>query len=186
MSSLHGDINKIIKDNTGLIYFELNKFHLVNDPEAISIAYEALFNAICTFDDSKVAKLSTYATVCIYNALGSYLRTINRQRQIEEVSYHNELEDGSTFETLLGECTVEECVIKDETKSTVTTAVNMSYKMLDNPKHKEIVIMWIKSEYTISTTDIAKETGVSQSYVSQVLNKFKYSLRKRLEGYVNA
>lgn len=93
-------IDDKIRDNVGLIFTQLNKFKLAKDPEAESIGYEALYNAILTYDQSKKVQFSTYASVCIYNALGSYVRTQNKQRQLEVISYNNIAfsEDGTDHE----------------------------------------------------------------------------------------
>ena len=97
---MQDDINDKIASNVGLIFKQLNKFNLAEDPEAESIGYEALYNAILTYDQSKSVQFSTYASVCIYNALGSYVRTQNKQRQLEVISYNNVAytEDGTDHE----------------------------------------------------------------------------------------
>ena len=82
------EIDYLILRHKGLAYKQLHRFHLVNDHEAISIAYWALYKALTTFKESERTLISTYATCCIYNALGDYVRTLHRKRQIEEVSYN--------------------------------------------------------------------------------------------------
>ena len=97
---MQDDINAMIAKHSGLIFNQLKKFNLAKDPEAESIGYEALYNAILTYDQSKNVQFSTYASVCIYNALGSYVRTQNKQRQLEVISYNNVAysEDGTDHE----------------------------------------------------------------------------------------
>ena len=83
------DMNSLIKDNLGLVYKQIARLKLFDDPEAESIGYEALWTAAKTFDESKGYKFSTYAMCCIYNALGSYIRTLNKKSRIETISYDN-------------------------------------------------------------------------------------------------
>lgn len=181
-------IDDKIRDNVGLIFTQLNKFKLAKDPEAESIGYEALYNAILTYDQSKKVQFSTYASVCIYNALGSYVRTQNKQRQLEVISYNNIAfsEDGTDhefvdfFEAPTG---VEDDYIRNERCMLVRKAVQEQYDKLTNEKHKSILLLWCRSGYSMSSVAIAKEIGVSQSYVSQVINNFKFKLKKRLEEY---
>lgn len=185
---MQDNINDKIADNTGLIFAQLNKFNLAKDPEAESIGYEALYNAILTYDQSRKVQFSTYASVCIYNALGSYVRTLNKQRQLEVVSYNNVAfsDDGTDhefvdfFESPTG---VEEDYIRQERCRLVRQAVKEQYDKLTNEKHKSIILLWCKSGYTMTAVAIAKEVGVSQPYVSQVISNFKFKLRKRLEEY---
>lgn len=72
------DIEAIIRDNIGLVITQLKRLKVTFDPEAESIGYEALYNAALTYDCTKGYKFSTYATCCIYNAVGSYIRTLTR------------------------------------------------------------------------------------------------------------
>lgn len=181
-------IDDKIRDNVGLIFAQLNKFNLAKDPEAESIGYEALYNAILTYDQSKNVQFSTYASVCIYNALGTYVRTLNKQRQLEVISYNNVAysEDGTDHEFVdffEAPTSVEEDYIRAERNQLVRQAVKAQYDKLTNEKHKAIILLWCRSGYSMSSVTIAKEIGVSQSYVSQVISNFKFKLKKRLEEY---
>ena len=185
---MQDDINAKIAKHTGLIFNQIKKFNLAKDPEAESIGYEALYNAILTYDQSKNIKFSTYASVCIYNALGSYIRTQNKQRQLEVVSYNNIAysEDGTDHEFvdfLSTSSDVEQDFMKNELHRIVREEFQKQYDTLTNEKHKVIVSLWHDSEYEASMVSIAKQAGVSQPYVSQVINSFKFNLKKRLEEY---
>lgn len=182
------DINAKIASNTGLIFKQLKKFNLAKDPEAESIGYEALYNAILTYDQSKSVQFSTYASVCIYNALGSYVRTQNKQRQLELISYNNIAysEDGTDHEFVdffEDPSDVERDYIRRELLSMVKTEFQNQYDELTNEKHKLILSIWRDSDYEASMVEIAKQANVSQPYVSQVINGFKFKLKKRLEEY---
>lgn len=185
---MQDDINDKIASNVGLIFKQLNKFNLAKDPEAESIGYEALYNAILTYDQSKSVQFSTYASVCIYNALGSYVRTQNKQRQLEVISYNNVAytEDGTDHEFvdfISAPSDVEQDYMNKELHRLVREEFQKQYDMLTNEKHKSIISLWRDSEYEASMVSIAKQVGVSQPYVSQVINSFKFNLRKRLEEH---
>lgn len=185
---MQDDINTKIASNVGLIFKQLKKFNLAKDPEAESIGYEALYNAVLTYDQSKNIQFSTYASVCIYNALGSYVRTLNKQRQLEIISYNNIAysEDGTDHEFvdfLQTPTDVEKDFMREELFKIVRQEFQAQYDMLTNEKHKLILALWRDSEYEASMVAIAKEAGVSQPYVSQVINSFKFNLRKRLEEH---
>lgn len=185
---MQGDINRLIASNIGLVYKQLNKYHLAKDPEAESIGYEALYNAVLDFDESKGTKLSTLATVYIYNALGSYVRTLNKKRQLEVLSYNNttytdEGESKEFVDFIPAPYTVEELFIRKELNEKVQQAYKEMCDKLSNDKHKQILTKWQESEYTATTVELANEVGVSQPYVSQVINNFKFKLRQRLGEY---
>lgn len=179
-------IDSIIADNVGLIYTQLNKFNLAGDPEAESIGYEALYNAIVNFDESKGNKLSTVATIYIYNALGSYIRSLNNKRVIKTVSYNNiaytdDSEEHEFVDMLSTGEDIEGSYIRYELHKHARKTFNELYDMLTNEKHKAILGIWRDSDFTMNTVDISKQIGVSQSYVSQVINNFKFKMRKKLE-----
>ena len=73
--------------------------------------------------------------------------------------------------------------MKKELHRIVREEFQKQYDTLTNEKHKVIISLWHNSEYEASMVSIAKQAGVSQPYVSQVINSFKFNLRKRLEEY---
>lgn len=185
---MQGDVNTKIASNAGLIFKQLKKFNLAKDPEAESIGYEALYTALLTYDQSKNIQFSTYASVCIYNALGSYVRTLNKRRQLDIISYNNIAysEDGTDHEFvdfLPTSSDVEQDFMKKELHRIVREEFQKQYDALTNKKHQVILSLWRDSEYEASMVSIAKQAGVSQPYVSQVINSFKFNLRKKLEEY---
>lgn len=181
-------INDKIAENTGLIFSQLKNFYLAQDPEAESIGYEALYNAILTYDSSKGTKFSTHATVYIYNALGSYVRALNKKRQLDVMSYNAVAyaEDGMEHEFvdfIAAPSSVEDSFVQNELSEMVKHEIQQLYDELTNAKHKAIVKEWITHEYDVSMSHIAKVVGVSQPYVSQIINSFKHKLKKRMEDY---
>ena len=57
------------------------------------------------------------------------------------------------------------------------------YDSLTNEKHRMLVDKWRDSDYSATTKSLAAEVGVSQPYVSQIINSFKHKLKQRLEEY---
>ena len=183
-------IDDVIRNNIGLIKAQIKRLNLFNDPEAESLGYEALYNAIITYDTTKGYKLSTYATCCIYNALGSYIRTLNKKRQLEVLSYNNiaYCEDGvkhEFIELLTEDSDVEREYLTEELHVMTRRAFAHAYSRLSNAKHKAIIDVWREADFDISNKEVAIKVGVSQPYVNQVLNTFKYNMKKRLEAYYN-
>lgn len=183
---MQGDMNALIQKHLGLVYKQLHKFKLVQDPEAESIAYEALYNAIKNYDSSKGTAISTVATVYIYNALGSYVRSLNKQRQLIVISYNNLLclddsDEHEYLETLADDFDMEKDLVDKDVHRIAMETFDSILNTITNAKHKTIITIWRDSEFTAQTTDIAKQIGVSQSYVSQTLNNFKFRLRTKLE-----
>lgn len=176
----------LIQTHSGLVYSQLHNFKLINDQEAESIAFEALYKAIKNFDESKGNKLSTVATVYVYNALGSYVRTMNSARRIKTISYNNvaftdDNEEHEFIDLIPSKVDIEGEYVHKEIQALAMETFVALYDNLTNEKHKEILDVWRKSEFLATTVEISKIVSVSQSYVSQVINNFKYNLRKKLE-----
>jgi RNA polymerase sporulation-specific sigma factor len=183
---MYDKINDLIAKNTGLIYKQLIKFGLKDDPEAISLGYEALYKALCTFKTEKKIKFSTYASVCIYNALGTYVRSLNKIRRIDTISYNalvNDSEElGEFIRFMPSDDSVEAEVIHRETSEIIAKALQDVQAELMNDTHKKIFEAWSDSGFTATTVDIANKVGISQSYASQILCRIKNLLRKRLKS----
>lgn len=178
------DFNSLIYDNIGLIIVQLKKFYLTTDPEAESLGYEALYNALKTYDATKRVKFSTYATCCIYNALGSYVRTLNRKRQLDVISYNNLVDTKHEFiDFLTSNIDASQNIMRHELFGKINEAYRLSYNELTNDTRKAIIKAWHDSDYKMFNIDIAISINVSQSYVNQVINIFKFKVRKKLEGY---
>lgn len=181
------EIDKIVADNTGLIYKQLYKLHMQNDDDAFSIGLEALANAAVTFDDSKNIRFSTYASVCIYNALGNYLRRINKKHQLEVVSYYEPVagsEDITFIDILSTAPSPTEEYLRKELYAKLWEAFDKICAELPSSVERYIVSSWRESEFTKSQATIAEEAGVSQAHVSRTLSAFKHKLKKELEEYL--
>lgn len=183
------DINKTIRENLGLVYSQLAKFDLLEDQDAESLAYEALHKAICTFKGSKNAKLSTYACCVISNALRGHLRSKNKKRQIQHVSYYEPLnsdgpDDIYLVDTLCSGMSADAGIYTKEFYATLTKALSKIYKDITSPVQRKIFVLWVNSGFKIKQAELVSETGVSQAAVSRTLSSFRYSLSKELEEYL--
>jgi len=179
------EIDCLIKQNIGLMVNILKQYNLFRDPEAESIAFEALWRACKDYDESLGYKRSTLITIYVKRALGSYIRTLNKQRQIETISYNNIAysDDGTDHEfldLLSADESVEQQIMKDIFHQQVMEVYHEVAATLDGKK-KAIIDEWEQSEFEATNKAIADATGVSQPYVNQVVATFKQRLRKRLK-----
>ncbi len=179
------EIDYLIKQNIGLMVNILKQYNLPHDPDAESIGYEALWRACVDYDKTLGYKRSTLITIYVKRALGSYIRTLNKQRQIETISYNNIAysDDGTDHEfldLLSADESVEQQIMKDMFHQQVMEVYHEVAATLDGKK-KAIIDEWEQSEFEATNKAIADATGVSQPYVNQVVATFKQRLRKRLK-----
>lgn len=167
---LTNDCSDLIKANEGLIYYTLNMYNCAFSDEAKSVAYEALWRAIKTYDEEKGASFSTYAVTCMKHALYDMFRIMqevqNAEVPLDDIEYRFFYEE-QFFD--------EANDAKDY--SPLHKAVDEALNRLSGKKHK-IAKLWLGSD--MSVTALAKEVPCSQSYASQTIAEFKAMLRKDL------
>ena len=175
-------VEELIKLNKGLIWEQLKKFGLVRDPEALSIGYEALYKAIMTFNTSRSNKFSTYATVCIYNSLGSYVRSLNTIINKNTISYDVPVDDKGTvhldsFESTL---TADGRLLEEAGVEEIMQCVEQCIAEVNNKTQRNILKYWRDSMFKATHREIAAKFKCSQSYVSQTINRFRCNLKNKL------
>lgn len=158
----------LIKKHEGLIYYTLDLLNCSYSDEAKAVAYEALWRAIKTYDKTKGAMFSSYAIVCIRNAIFDLFR---KWKEIRHAEVPLEDHPNLAYEQL------EPSEHQDD--PVVQRAVD---EVLNNfsPTRRSVAELWLKSN--MSTTAIAQEAGCSQSYASQTLKEFKVAVKKELRN----
>lgn len=177
------NIDKMISENTGLVYAQLNRFGFRDDQDAESAAYGALHKAAITYKPDKGVEFSTYATCCIYNALAGRLRSIKSQQSVEVVSLSDPVgfEEGNAtrLDKICVDNSVESTFINKEKSILLWQAINNAKDRLSGTSAK-VIECWMQSDFTAKQKELASETGVSQSYISTALGQFKRYLREEL------
>ena len=181
------DINDKIAANVGLVYSQLKRFELTHDQDAESFAYEALYRAVITYDETAGAAFSTYAVCVISNALRKHLRTLNKKRQLDVVSYYTPLsvdEDGGYLLDTIGYAEDTESVVLNRYLQDVTMKVFDEVYEASSNLHRKIVDMFYRADEPMTQQNIATAAGVTQATVSKVISSFKHKLHVRLEEYL--
>jgi len=174
------DVNETIRKNKGLVYKQLHKFSLVDDADANSYGFEALYRAIETYKPESGVKFSTYASVCIYNALGCYVRKLKNKRQIVTVSYNKVTEEGVEFSAFISsKSSVEDDAMNRMRLEAVYRAMRKLKETYTDTK-LDVFNLWYDSEFTISSVDIAKTLGISQPYAYRLLSYIRADIKKEI------
>lgn len=176
-------IEKVIEDNMGLVYMQLHRFQLAYNEDAISYAMEALFKAAKSFEEGKGLQFSTYAMACIYNGIQMYFRDIGKKR-IECVPMEDFTnEHGDVF---VPSRSFKVCSAEDEcTHQSTCSIYDAVYRVYDNfkgsEKARKAVLLWIESDFTLTTIELAERADYSQPSVSRALNAFRIKLKEELD-----
>jgi RNA polymerase sporulation-specific sigma factor len=163
--------NKLIEHNLRLVAHVVKKFDKTrDDPEdLISIGTIGLIKGIESFQPNKGTKLATYAARCVENEILMHLRA--NKKSAKDVSIFESLgqdKEGNDF-TLLDLLSTD----ADEVEAKVMMKMDASkiadfLVTLDEREREVILARFGMDEEERTQRDIAKQMGISRSYVSRI------------------
>lgn len=181
----NGDIearNKLIEHNLRLVAHIVKKYAKTQEDgeEFISIGTIGLIKGITSFDNSKGARLATYAARCIENELLMLMRS-NKKSQ-NDVSLNDPIgTDKEGNQILLVDVMSTEEEISDiiEMKAQVKKLRENILSELDD-REREIIIerYGLNGRKPLTQREIAKKLGISRSYISRIEKKAVSKLKK--------
>ena len=173
---------KLIEHNLRLVAHIVRKYYSQNknQEDLISIGSIGLIKAIDTFNISNGARFTTYAGKCIQNEILMYFRT--QKKTGAEISINETIDvdkDGNplTYEDVL--CTEDHIAEELFTKISSAKAVEFIMKELEDrerrscdPGQRERMVITLRyglgDRTPLTQREIAKEMGISRSYVSRI------------------
>ncbi len=184
----HGDESarsRLIEHNLRLVAHITRKFETsgIDREDLISIGTIGLIKAINTFNAEKNIKLTTYAARCIENEVLMYLRSTKNSRT--EVSLNDPVgadKDGNQI-TLLETLGTDGGEILDEVESRDDERwLKLSLTTL-SPKERYIIIKryGLDGQDEMTQREVARQLGISRSYVSRIEKKALQRLGKAFE-----
>lgn len=170
--------DKLITDNMKLVYFvyhQLAKTSLTinNRDDLISEGMLGLCKAANSFDENKGTKFSTYAALCIKNAMLMYIRKLKKYTP-HEISLCMPMgrdEEGKTI-------TVED-VIVDEKSSEEYIIEKIMLDEFEKKQTPQDHLILCSLKKGLNQKEIGKLVGISQSYVSRRIKKMRKEFKKQ-------
>ena len=172
--------NKLIEHNLRLVAHIVKKFEskYKDTDDLISIGTIGLIKGIDSYDVSKNIKITTYAARCIENEILMYFRS--NKKYVNDVSLNDYIgvdKDGNSISLI--------DVLPDDdldltTKISNSIDIQLLIKYLDSLKEQEKLIiikrygLFNSKEHT--QKEIAKELGISRSYVSRIEKRAIFKL----------
>ncbi|HZG83992.1 RNA polymerase sporulation sigma factor SigK [Paenibacillus sp.] len=164
--------NKLIEHNLRLVAHVVKKFDNAGETEdLISIGTIGLIKAVESYSEGKGTKLATYAARCIENEILMHLRSLKKQKN--DVSLHDPIgtdKEGNEI-TLIDILGTEPDTVAEQVQLSIER--RKIYKHLDILDEREQEV--IKARFGLETggeertqREIAKELGISRSYVSRI------------------
>jgi RNA polymerase sporulation-specific sigma factor len=164
--------NILIEHNLRLVAHIVKKFENTGEDveDLISIGTIGLIKAIESYSPGKGTKLATYAARCIENEILMHLRSLKKTRK--DVSLHEPIgqdKEGNEI-SLIDVLKSEGNDIIDEIQLNMELEQVKKYIDVLDEREKEVIIsrfgLDMKREKT--QREIAKELGISRSYVSRI------------------
>ncbi|HIU10981.1 MAG TPA: RNA polymerase sporulation sigma factor SigK [Candidatus Avidehalobacter gallistercoris] len=178
--------NRLIEHNLRLVAHIVRKFENSGPDreDLISIGTIGLIKAINTFNPEKNIKLTTYAARCIENEVLMHLRATKNSRT--EISLDDPVsadKEGNQL-TLLETLGTDSGEILDAVESRDDERLLRQSLRTLSPKERYIVIRryGLDGDDERTQREIAKELGISRSYVSRIEKKALQKLARVFEG----
>nr|WP_235356944.1 RNA polymerase sporulation sigma factor SigK [Bacillus alveayuensis] len=164
--------NILIEHNLRLVAHIVKKFENTGEDseDLISIGTIGLIKAIESYSQGKGTKLATYAARCIENEILMHLRALKKTKK--DVSLHDPIgQDKEGNEISLMD------VLKSENEDIIDTIqLNMELEKVKeyidilDEREKEVIIgrFGLNMQEEKTQREIAKELGISRSYVSRI------------------
>ena len=166
------DISYLLGVHKNLIYWCLGKMNKLYDQDAESAAWEALWDAIATYDVYSSVAFSTYAVRVIKNRIGDVIRK-QIKLSMKEFATHDEVEAVDTG------CRIHDGFEAKEQLDKVVKAVD-EYIEMKTGIARNVLIVWRAANFDITSTMIAKICRTSTSRVSETLTSARAFIATRL------
>ena len=184
-----GDLNArnvLIERNLRLVAHIMKKYYAAtaDQEDLISIGTIGLIKGISTFDQSKGARLATYAARCAENEILMYFRSMRKSAQ--DVSLSDYIETGSDgaalslMDVVSVDCDLQEQVMNREAVASLQQAVNQCL----NDQEKMVITRryGLNGHKPQRQREVAEACGISRSYVSRIEKRALSKLRTALES----
>ena len=187
-SALHaGDAaarEKLIRHNLRLVAHIVKKYYALpgDQEDLVSIGTIGLMKAVDTFDATRKARFSTYASRCIENEILMYLRKTANQKT--ELSFDEPLNtDWDGNELLLSDIlgTDGDLVMRPIEADVDRQLLRQAMDRLE-PRERQIITMRFGLDGRPERTqkEVADQLGISQSYISRLEKRIIARLKKEI------
>ena len=177
--------NVLIERNLRLVAHILKKYYAqASDQEdLLSIGTIGLIKGIESFDLSKGARLATYAARCVENEILMYFRS--QRKSAGELSLSDCIETGKDGSSLSVQDVVasEEDLFEDLSRKEEARRLHRAIADCLTEREQRVVRLryGLGGQKPLRQQEVARELGISRSYVSRIEKKALEKLRAELE-----
>lgn len=178
--------DKLVEHNLRLVVHIIKKYYAnySDQDDLISIGTIGLIKAVNSFDSSKGTRLATYASRCIENEILMYFR--NQKKTSQDISMNEPIDvDAQGNPLTLSEIIfTDDTIVDDIDKKLKLERLRKAVNEISDEREKLIIVKryGLNGRVPMTQREIAKQLGISRSYVSRIEKKALRNLRKAFDG----
>ncbi|MBQ4170571.1 MAG: sigma-70 family RNA polymerase sigma factor [Ruminococcus sp.] len=155
--------------------------------DLVSIGTIGLIKAVNTFKPDKNIRLSSYASRCIENEILMHFRSVKKSAQ--DVSLNETIDtdkDGNPL-TLMDIMAVDDTILDDLDRKLNSRKLGQFIREELSGREKTVILLryGLGGTEPLTQKEIAKQLGISRSYVSRIETKALKKLKKRFDSSSN-
>ena len=181
--------NKLVEHNLRLVAHIIKKYYGVQteQDDLVSIGTIGLIKAVNTFKPDKNIRLSSYASRCIENEILVQFRSVKKSAQ--DVSLNETIDtdnDGNPL-TLMDIMAVDDTILDDLDRKLNSRKLGQFIREELSGREKTVILLryGLGGTEPLTQKEIAKQLGISRSYVSRIETKALKKLKKRFDSSSN-
>ncbi len=177
--------DKVISHNLRLVVHIVKKFgNSLEADDLISVGTIGLIKAVDTFDYTKGAQLSTYASRCISNEILMLIRANKRHKDVISLnSVCNTSHDGAEIELEDIVPANDKEVYDQVEQSCLIDKAKLAIESELSDVEKDVIYKryGLENDDGMTQREVAQGLGISRSYVSRIESKALKTIRKTLD-----
>ena len=181
--------NVLVEHNLRLVAHIIKKYYGKQNEQddLVSIGTIGLIKAINTFKPDKNIRLSSYASRCIENEILMHFRSVKKSAQ--DVSLNETIDtdkDGNPL-TLMDIMAVDDTILDDLDRKLNSRKLGQFIREELSGREKTVILLryGLGGTEPLTQKEIAKQLGISRSYVSRIETKALKKLKKRFDSSSN-
>ena len=176
---------KLIEHNLRLVAHISKKYYAgcADQDDLISIGTIGLIKAVSSFKPNKGIRLATYAARCIENEILMYFRSSKNSAQDVYISDPIDTDKDGNALTLIDVITDNTDIVENLDLKVKLEKLKVYLKSTLSPRELKIIELryGLKGSKELAQREVAKQLGISRSYVSRIEKKALNKLKDRFE-----
>lgn len=176
---------ELIKHNLRLVSHIIKKYYSGYDEQEdlISIGTIGLIKAIDSFDPDKGIRFATYGARCIENEILMFFRGKKKDANVVSVNEPIDVDSEGNPLTLIDVIYTEDTISDDIDLKRKTMRLYELVESITDERDRQIIIKryGLYNQKELTQREIAKQMGISRSYVSRIEKRVLNELRQKFD-----